>query len=279
MLNMLLTAAGIYTVLLLAIYFGQSSLLYLPGLPSRELGATPDAIGLEHEEVWLMAGDGVSLHGWYIPARQARATLLFFHGNAGNISHRLESLRIFHQLGLNVLIFDYRGYGQSAGKPSEAGTRQDALAAWQYLVNSRGESPERIVLFGRSLGGALAAWLATRVQPGALILESSFISVPDLAAELYWWLPARWLARLQYRTRDYLAEVRCPVQVIHSREDEIIPYRHGQSLYATANPPKNFLLLRGDHNSGFIVSGDTYVQGLDAFLSTHLSDPATEHHH
>ena len=279
MLNMLLTAAGIYTVLLLAIYFGQSSLLYLPGLPSRELGATPDAIGLEHEEVWLMAGDGVSLHGWYIPARQARATLLFFHGNAGNISHRLESLRIFHQLGLNVLIFDYRGYGQSAGKPSEAGTRQDALAAWQYLVNSRGESPERIVLFGRSLGGALAAWLATRVQPGALILESSFISVPDLAAELYWWLPARWLARLQYRTRDYLAEVRCPVQVIHSREDEIIPYRHGQSLYATANPPKKFLLLRGDHNSGFIVSGDTYVQGLDAFLSTHLSDPATEHHH
>ena len=278
MLNVILIAAGIYAVLLLTVYLNQSSLLYLPGMPSRELTASPRDIGLIHEDVRLLTDDGVDLHGWYIPTERARGTLLFFHGNAGNISHRLESLQIFHQLGLNVLIFDYRGYGQSQGQPGERGTQLDALAAWHHLVDIRGESPDRIVLFGRSLGGALAAWLAARVQPGALILESAFISVPELAAELYWWLPARWLSRLQYNTRNYLAEVHCPVQVIHSREDEIIPYRHGQSLYEAAHPPRTFLELRGDHNTGFIVSGDNYMRGLETFLTAHLPDPLKEHH-
>lgn len=278
MLNVILIAAGIYAVLLLIVYLNQSSLLYLPGMPSRELTASPRDIGLIHEDVRLLTDDGVDLHGWYIPTERARGTLLFFHGNAGNISHRLESLQIFHQLGLNVLIFDYRGYGQSQGQPGERGTQLDALAAWHHLVDIRGESPDRIVLFGRSLGGALAAWLAARVQPGALILESAFISVPELATELYWWLPARWLSRLQYNTRNYLAEVHCPVQVIHSREDEIIPYRHGQSLYEAAHPPRTFLELRGDHNTGFIVSGDNYVRGLETFLTAHLPDPLKEHH-
>ena len=278
MLNVILIAAGIYAVLLLTVYLNQSSLLYLPGMPSRELTASPRDIGLIHEDVRLLTDDGVDLHGWYIPTERARGTLLFFHGNAGNISHRLESLQMFHQLGLNVLIFDYRGYGQSQGQPGERGTQLDALAAWHHLVDIRGESPDRIVLFGRSLGGALAAWLAARVQPGALILESAFISVPELAAELYWWLPARLLSRLQYNTRNYLAEVHCPVQVIHSREDEIIPYRHGQSLYEAAHPPRTFLELRGDHNTGFIVSGDNYVRGLETFLTAHLPDPLKEHH-
>ncbi|PLX63463.1 alpha/beta hydrolase [Sedimenticola selenatireducens] len=277
MLNVILIAAGIYAVLLLIVYLNQSSLLYLPGMPSRELTASPRDIGLIHEDVRLLTDDGVDLHGWYIPTERARGTLLFFHGNAGIISHRLESLQIFHQLGLNVLIFDYRGYGQSQGQPGERGTQLDALAAWHHLVDIRGESPDRIVLFGRSLGGALAAWLAARVQPGALILESAFISVPELAAELYWWLPARLLSRLQYNTRNYLAEVHCPVQVIHSREDEIIPYRHGQSLYEAAHPPRTFLELRGDHNTGFIVSGDNYMRGLETFLTAHLPDPLKEH--
>jgi len=277
MLNVILIAAGIYAVLLLIVYLNQSSLLYLPGMPSRELTASPRDIGLIHEDVRLLTDDGVDLHGWYIPTERARGTLLFFHGNAGIISHRLESLQIFHQLGLNVLIFDYRGYGQSQGQPGERGTQLDALAAWHHLVDIRGESPDRIVLFGRSLGGALAAWLAARVQPGALILESAFISVPELAAELYWWLPARLLSRLQYNTRNYLAEVHCPVQVIHSREDEIIPYRHGQSLYEAAHPPRTFLELRGDHNTGFIVSGYNYMRGLETFLTAHLPDPLKEH--
>ncbi len=265
-----LTAAGAYAALLLALYFGQPHLLYLPDLPTRQLVATPQAIGLAYETVWLTTADGVRLHGWYVPAERPRGTLLFFHGNAGNISHRLDSLRIFHELGLAVLIIDYRGYGQSEGRPSEAGTHEDALAAWRHLVEVRRADPARIVVFGRSLGAALGAWLAAREQAGALILESAFTSVPELAGDLYWWLPARRLARFEYATRDYLLDVRCPVLVVHSPEDEIIPYRHGRALYEAARPPKEFLRLRGDHNRGFLLSGQDYIGGLDAFFSRHL---------
>lgn len=270
MLTALLAAAGAYGALLLFLYFGQASLLYLPDLPSRELAATPEDAGLAYETVHLQTEDGVVLHGWHVPAASPRGTLLFFHGNAGNISHRLDSLAIFHRLGLDVFIFDYRGYGQSEGSPDEEGTHRDALAAWQYLTGERRIDGRHIILFGRSLGAALAAWLATETRPGGLILESAFISVPDLAADLYRWLPARRLARLKYATRDYLARVDCPVLVVHSPQDEIIPYRHGQALYAAARPPKAFLELRGDHNAGFLLSGEGYVRGLDAFLDDHL---------
>lgn len=264
------TLFGAYLVLLLVVYFNQHKLLYLPDLPSREIVTTPQAIGLTYEELEFNTADGERLHGWYIPSDNARGTLLFFHGNAGNLSHRLDSLQIFHRLGLNVFIFDYRGYGRSSGRPSEAGTQQDALAAWEYLVEKRGESPRQIVLFGRSLGASIAAGLATGKQPAALILESTFTSVPELAAELYWWLPAKHLARLQYRTRDYLSQVHCPVLVAHSPEDEIIPFRHGQILYQAAPPSKAFLRLTGDHNMGFLLSGESYTRGMDDFLTAHL---------
>ncbi len=270
MLYLFSTLFGAYLLLLLVIYFNQHKLLYLPHLPSREIVATPPAVGLTYEELELNTADGERLHGWYIPTDNARGTLLFFHGNAGNLSHRLDSLQIFHRLNLNVLIFDYRGYGRSSGQPSENGTQLDARAAWAYLVDERGESPGHIVLFGRSLGASIAARLATEKQPAALILESAFISVPELAAELYRWLPVRFLARLQYRTRDTLSHVHCPVLVAHSPDDEIIPYRHGRVLYETAPPPKAFLRLTGDHNMGFLLSGESYMHGIDAFLATHL---------
>lgn len=268
MLTLILVLAVIYGSLVAAVYLGQSALLYLP---SRTLAGTPAQMGLEYEELRITTADDIRLHGWYLPATQARGTLLFLHGNAGNISHRLDSLQIFHNLGLNVLLFDYRGYGESEGRPDEAGTYRDAEAAWDYLVTKRGESPRRIVLFGRSLGASVAAWLATYSEPAALILESAFISVPELAADLYPWLPSRWLARLHYPTRDYLAQVHCPVLVTHSSQDEIIPYRHGQALYQAAPEPKQFLPLEGDHNSGFLQTGDRYLKTLHQFLDRHLS--------
>lgn len=272
--SVVITALGTYVALLLTVWFGQSSLLYLPSLPSRDLTATPQAIGLSYEDVSLQTTDGVRLHGWFIPAKEARATLLFFHGNAGNISHRLDSLRIFNDLGLSVLIFDYRGYGKSEGSPSEPGTRQDALAAWRYVTQVRGVRPDDVVLFGRSLGAAMAAWLATQHRPGALILESAFTSVPDMAADLYWWLPARYLARFDYATKDYLKQANCPVLVIHSPDDEIIPFRHGEALYAAAHEPKQLLRLTGSHNEGFLMSGATYTRGLDEFLRAYLAHRA-----
>ena len=266
----LLTIAGAYVALVLFMYFGQAGMLYLPNLPSRELVASPREIGLPYENIELRTDDGVRLHGWYIPAASARGTVLFFHGNAGNISHRLSSIRIFHNLKLSVFIFDYRGYGQSEGQPSEQGTQRDALAAWRFLTEERGVAPGRIIFFGRSLGAAVAAQLATHKQPGALIVESAFTSVPDMAAELYWWLPARWLARFDYATRDDVARLHCPVLVVHSPEDEIIPYQHGEAIFAAAQAPKEMLRLRGGHNDGFMLSGEQYIQGLDGFLTRHL---------
>jgi len=271
----LLIAAAVYLGFAVLVFFNQDRLLFLPGVPGREVVATPATIGLRFESVTLATADGERLDAWLVPAAEARATLLFCHGNAGNISHRLDSLRLFHDLGLSALIFDYRGYGRSTGTPTEAGTYRDAQAAWQYLTQHRHISPQRIVLFGRSLGAAVAAELATRSAPGALIVESAFTSVPDMAAHLYPYFPARWLARLHYPTRDYLATVSCPVLVVHSREDEIIPFTHGQQLYDAAREPKRLLELHGDHNAGFMIDRDTYLAGLDAFLRDALGEETT----
>lgn len=266
----LLLVAGGYVALVLVLFFFQSHLLYLPNVPSRDVAVTPDDVGLAYESVTMITDDGVTLDGWFVPVRSARGVLLFFHGNAGNISHRLDSLKIFNELGLATLIFDYRGYGRSQGEPSEEGTYRDAEAAWRYVTEGRHIAAREIVLFGRSLGAAVAAHLATRQTPGALIIESTFTSIPDLAAELYPFLPARWLARFRYSTQADLISVSCPLLIVHSRDDEIIPFAHARRLFAVANEPKQLLELRGGHNDGFLVSRRTYVDGLHTFLQAHL---------
>ncbi|MFQ5881515.1 MAG: alpha/beta hydrolase [Candidatus Methylomirabilales bacterium] len=268
--SILLLVAGAYGALLLVLFFFQSRLLYLPNLPSRDVIATPERVGLAYEPVKIVTDDGVTLDGWFVPVRQARGVLLFFHGNAGNISHRLDSLKLFNDLGLATLIFDYRGYGRSHGKPSEQGTYRDAEAVWRYVTEKRHTAVQDIVLFGRSLGAAIAVHLATEHTPKALIIESAFTSIPDLAAEVYPFLPARWLARFRYSTEAHLQSVSCPVLVVHSRDDEIIPFAHGRRLFAVANEPKQLLEIRGGHNDGFVVSRQAYVDGLDTFMRAHL---------
>lgn len=263
----ILTASVLaYGALVLLAWAFQSGLLYLRNVPGRALETDPSAIGLEHRDVRLETTDGVELHGWVIPAEDNRGVLLFFHGNAGNVSHRLDSLRIFNDLGLSVLIIDYRGYGRSKGTPSETGTRRDARAAWDYLVEDLGIAAEHIVLFGRSLGAAVAAELARDRRPGAVILESAFTSVPDIAQEAYWYLPARWLSRFEYATAEYVREIRAPVLVVHGENDEIIPYHHGRAIFEAANEPKRMLTLSGGHNTGFLMSEARYRRGIDDFL-------------
>ncbi len=270
-LKWFLLLALAYASMALLLYLFQSRLLYSPAFPSRALETTPAQVGLSFEWVTLTTEDNVMIKGWYLPAPNRRGTLLFFHGNAGNISHRLESLKLLHSLGLAILIIDYRGYGHSQGHPTEAGTYLDAQAAWRYLTIQRQVAAREIIIFGRSLGGAIAAQLATQTQPGALIIESAFTSIPDVAMELYSFLPVRWLARFQYPTRRFLQAVTCPVLIIHSRDDEIIPFAHGQALFEAAHPPKDFLALNGGHNNAFLVSSLTYLQGIDAFLKNHLN--------
>ena len=264
MLKLLLMGTAIYALLCLAIFVFQSRLVYFP---MRVLAATPAAVGLAYEDVLLDAGNGATVHGWYLPTHENARTLLFLHGNAGNISHRLDSLRLFNELGLNVLIIDYSGFGQSSGTPGERQTYEDARLAWQYLTDTRGVAPERIVIFGRSLGGGVATWLATQETPGGLILESTFTAVPALASKYYPIFPVRWLARIRYDNASRLPTVRAPVLIAHSRDDELVPIAHGRELYALAREPKSFLEMRGGHNVGFMVTGQSYRTGLARFIS------------
>jgi fermentation-respiration switch protein FrsA (DUF1100 family) len=272
MLKLILAVAACYLLLIVIVYFMQGRMLYLPEVPGRTLSMTPADAGMDYQDVSLKTSDGVTLHGWFIVGRSSRV-LLFFHGNAGNISHRLESIRQFHDLGLSVFIIDYRGYGQSQGRTTEMGIYRDSDAAWRYLVDSRGKNASEIVIFGRSLGASVAARLAAQNHPLALIVESSFTSVPDIAQDLYPWLPARWLSRLSHATRDYVRDVSCPVLIIHSRDDEIIPFRHGEKIFASANEPRTLLAIRGTHNDAFVRDERTYVEGVQKFL-TGLSEPA-----
>ena len=243
--------------------FFQSYYIYMP---NRRLEASPADIQLDYERVLLKSDGGARISGWFIPSNPGRAVVLFCHGNAGNISHRLGTIQIFNQMGLDVLIFDYQGYGLSEGSPSEAGTYADSEAAWQYLTEEKGIAPERIIIFGRSLGGAVAAKLATAHQPAGLIVESAFTSIPDLVGDIYPYLPLRPILRFDYGTIDSIAKVGCPVLVAHSPEDDMIPFHHGRELYEAAAQPKQFIELRGGHNSGFYDSSQVYKAGLESFL-------------
>jgi len=264
-------AVAVYVGLALYLYVFQARYVYFPDLPSRQVDATPADIGLAFEAVSLRTADGETLAGWFIPAPAARGTLLYLHGNGGNMGHRLDPIAVFHRLGLNILIIDYRGYGASSGKPSEEGTYQDALAAWNYLTQQKHIRPDQIVLFGESLGGSIAAWLAARHTPAGLVIYASFTSVPDMAQALYPMFPASLLARYRYDTRAALNSVNSPVMIMHSPEDEIIPFSHGQALLEAAHEPKRLVELRGGHNDALLVSQEVYAREVEAFLQEFLS--------
>ncbi len=267
LIRIILIVAGAYILLTGLLFVFQSRYVYFP---ERILLADPRSVGLDFESVWFETEDGVRLSGWFIPVENARGVVLFCHGNAGNISHRLESIQIFHRLGLSVFIFDYRGYGQSEGKPTEQGTYADAEAAWRYLVEERRINPNEIIVFGRSLGGAVASRLAQSQTPSALIVESAFTSLPDIAATIYPYLPVRLLLRFKYNTVEYITKVDRPVLVVHSRDDKIMSFSHGQRLFEVAREPKRFLEITGTHNQGFIMSGERYEEGLNMFISEYL---------
>jgi uncharacterized protein len=258
----------IYIIITGIVYVGQKGMVFYP---VREIAATPEHIGLQFEDVVLRTKDHVAISAWYIPSPQERAVILFCHGNAGNNSHRLDSIRIFHDLNLSVFIFDYRGYGKSEGSPTEVGTYLDAESALDYLTNVKHIHPEKVVVFGRSLGGAVAAEIALRHKVGALIIESGFTSVPELGSKYFPFLPTTLLSRYSYDTVNKVGKISAPKLFIHSPYDEIIPFQYGRALYEQAAPPKEFLEIKGDHNSGFIVSGSVYTDGLNRFISKYFS--------
>ena len=272
MLNLAISIAIAYAVILLLVFLFQPRLVYFPHV-ERELKITPRSAGLDYEEVSLHTADGVKLHAWWVPVLNSRGTVLLAHGNAGNISHRLGYVSMFSRLGYSVLLFDYRGYGTSGGNPSEAGTYRDAESAWQHLTEARKLKARDIVIVGESLGGGVAAWLAVKYPPRALILASTFTSVPDLGAKVYPWLPVRLLARIEYANLARVPLVEAPVLIAHSPNDDIIPFAHGEALFAAARAPKQFLALSGGHNDGFLFAREEWIAAVGEFLGRAAPKP------
>jgi fermentation-respiration switch protein FrsA (DUF1100 family) len=235
--------------------------------PTKVIEATPDAFNLTFEDVFLPTSDGEKLNAWFVPAGPDGKVVLFFHGNAGNISHRLEQLVLFNKLGLNVFIIDYRGYGKSTGRVNEQGIYLDAQAAYNYLVHTRGVSPDKILLYGESLGSQAAIDLASKEKVAGLIAEGSFTSAADMAAAIYPFLPRIFLS-IQFDALNKIAQVTCPVLIIHSRDDEIVPLRLGKKLFQAANQPKQFLELSSGHNEAVIVCGEIFTNALREFINT-----------
>jgi fermentation-respiration switch protein FrsA (DUF1100 family) len=243
--------------------------------PDRHIDQTPDQVGFKYEDVTLTTSDGIRINGWFLPSPGqvnahpgAKLTVLLFHGNAGNMSHRFEKLAVLRELGVDTFLIDYRGYGRSEGKPDEQGTYRDAQAAYDHLIQQRKLSPRSIVVYGESLGSAVAADLATKVNHGGLILEEAFTSVGDVGQKMFPFLPVRWLVWNKYDTLSKMSRVKVPLLIFHSRDDEIFNLRHAQRLLAAANEPKLLVELRGDHNDAFLVSAAIYHDALQKFFAT-----------
>jgi uncharacterized protein len=244
--------------------------------PDRVMTATGAELRRPFEDVFFKAGDGVELNGWFLPAstnsHRPQLAVLLCHGNAGNIGHRLDTCVALLSTGVNVFVFDYRGYGRSQGRPSEEGTYLDAQAAYHWL-RQKGFADTNIIAFGESLGGGVAAELALREPIGGLVLQSTFTSIPDMGAELYPWLPVRWLARIHYDTRSKLPRLHVPVLVMHSSADELVRFHHGKANFAAANEPKLFWELRGEHNDPLAEPGQ-FIAGLEKFFVLVEADKA-----
>lgn len=267
MLHFLLLLFFGLTLFALLLRWREPAMIYYP---DRELAGTPDQAGLKFEDVWLTTGDGVRIHGWFLPATATNApAILFLHGNAGNISHRLDKLAIFHNLGAATLIIDYRGYGGSEGTPDEPGTYRDAQAAYDWLAKQQ----RQIILYGESLGSAVAVDLAVKVPVAGLIIEEPFTSIADVGQKLYPFLPVRLLAKTKYDSLSKMPRLRAPLLILHSREDEMFPYSYAERLLAAAPAPKRLVELRGSHNDAFLVSAEIYRRALAEFLASLSHEP------
>ena len=239
----LLVLVASYAGVTLSLWHFQDRLVYVPPRPGPR---TPTDAGLPYEDVWLDTRDGVRIHGWFVPGAEVADepeadAILFFHGAGTPLVRTLGRCAEWRARGLDSLLVDYRGYGRSEGTPTEEGLYLDADAAWAHLTAERGLEPRRIVVWGHSLGGGVASWLAERETPAALVLGASFTSLVDAGLERYPWAPVRLLARNRYPTIDRMAGLRCPVVVAHDRGDPWHPFHHGERLFEAAREPKVFV--------------------------------------
>lgn len=257
----------LYILIGLLLFIGY--VRYLEGksvfFPMKNLEYFPDFIGLAFEDVYIDTADNLKINGWFIPNGDSRFTLLFFHGNGGNIGHRLEKIKLLYSAGLNIFIIDYRGYGKSQGRPSERGLYLDARAAYDYLADKRNIAADNIILYGESLGGAVAIDLAAQTKVKAIIIEEVFTNIGDMAKIIYPILPA-FLISTKFDSLSKVKNIRGAKLFIHSVNDEIVPFELGKKLYNQAGQPKKLIAIQGAHNNAFLDSEERYVTAITSFL-------------
>lgn len=261
------TAAGLYAAACFALWVAQERLVFAGGPAPTTVPKDHDLPG---EALFLKTSDGVRLYAWLVTAERPRGAVLVLHGNAGNVENRVEHARAFRELGFTTLLLDWRGYGASNGRATEDGTYEDAIAGYEYLVRALRFEPGQIAVFGESLGGGPAVELALRRPFGTLILQSTFTSIPDLGARFYPWLPVRLLARVRYANLEKMPKVPMPVLLLHSKDDEIVPYAQAEALLAAALPPKSLVTTAGKHDEAQFFAREEWKVAVGAALDNML---------
>jgi fermentation-respiration switch protein FrsA (DUF1100 family) len=268
-----LVAGAFAAAVVLMVVFEDSLIFFPTSYPDGEWDVEAVAQGTECtvEDCFYAGEDGVRLHSWWcrrVAANPNEPVILFFHGNAGNLSHRAELMfDLASRVGSTVMVVGYRGYGRSEGRPSEDGLYADARAAWRFATVDRGVDPGRVVVFGKSLGGAVAVNLATETELAGLIVESSFTSIPDMAARHYPFVP-KFVIRTRMESLAKIGSIGCPLLVIHSQNDEVVPYELGRNLYEAAVEPKTFYEVVGaGHNETWMVGGHRYFEAIARFVA------------
>lgn len=258
----------LYLIIFTLLFIGYVQFLRTRAVffPKSEIIFTPREAGFVFEDIYFLSEDGKKLHGWFILCPDAKRTVLFLHGNGGNISHRIDKIGILHKAGVNVFIIDWRGYGRSEGSPSEQGIYRDAQAAYDFLITRKNAPPRQIILYGESLGGSVAVDLASRREVGGVILEGAFSSGQDMARVIYPWLPG-FFVRNSYDSLHKIQTVKAPLIFLHSRDDEIVPYRLARKLFEAAPGKKAFIDLDGGHNTLFFDSGERYRKAIRDFIA------------
>lgn len=262
MLWLVAIPVALYALVCLAAWWFQDRLVWYPG-PAPTL--TPASIGAPFDDLELAARDGATVHAWHVHADAPRGAVLVCHGNAGNVENRLPLARAFRELGYDVVLFDYRAYGRSRGTLSEEGTYLDGEAALDHLA-ARGFGPERTVVYGESLGGAVAIELARRRPVAALVVEDTFTALTEVGAEVYPWLPVRWISRARYDSLAKVRDLRVPFLVIHSPDDRLVPFAHGRRLHDAHPGPRALLETSGAHGGGGFLQRADWIERVGAFL-------------
>jgi fermentation-respiration switch protein FrsA (DUF1100 family) len=249
-LRLLAAIVLLYTTATALLWWRQDDFLFRP---SREYTILPDSAGLTHENVDIEVEPGTTIRGWFIPASgKPVGTVLYFHGNARNLSYYLHRVAPFAAAGFNSLSIDYEGYGESGGVPSEASLYRDADAAWNWLTETKGVESNRIVVWGYSLGGAAAIWCASKHDAGAVVLESTFTTIPDVGAHVFPWLPVKLVSRSEFPSLARVPMIREPILIAHGTQDNLTPFAMGRQLYEAAMEPKRFVELPGGHSDALV---------------------------